>query len=73
MNMSKNLKYDMLIDAAYINATIRHLKLNPSVEEKDKMIDQLLIKRCERIRDELTENAVKGLNYIKENDSTSQR
>jgi hypothetical protein len=67
--INENYNYDKLVDAAYINATIRYLKLNPSLDDKDKMIDLLLIKKCERMRDELYNSAVKGLQYLKENNA----
>lgn len=65
-SINQNLKLDAFIDASHLNTTIRHLIINRSIDEKDKLIDQLLIKRLERIRDNLIENAFKGLTLIKE-------
>jgi len=61
MDLNKNLKLDHIMDAASLNVSIRHLKLNRSLDEKDKLIDELLIKRLERLRDSLIEYALKGL------------
>ena len=57
------------MDAAALNTSIRHLKLNRSLEEKDKLIDELLIKRLERLRDSLIDYAINGLKFIEENNA----
>lgn len=64
MDLNLNLKLDNFTDAAHINCAIRYLNLNRSLAEKDKLIDQLLIKRMEDIRNDLIEAGIKGIEYI---------
>lgn len=59
---NKGYAYNYLHDASHCYWAARLLELNyRSIDEKDKMIDELLVRRLRTLANNLTEQAINGL------------
>ena len=66
-DINKGYYFNYLIDASHCYWAARMLEINyRSLDEKDKMIDALLVKRLRNLADDLVKQAVEGLETKRE-------
>lgn len=53
-----------LEEAVHFNAVIMWFKNNRSIEEKDKLVEELIIRKCEAARDDVVYGGIMKLKSI---------
>ncbi len=68
----KQYYYNYVLQASECYGAARMLELNPSTDEKDKLLDELIVRRLRGLADRLLGQAMNGFDLIRKEGMTEQ-